>query len=72
MQFTRASFVVRCRACCCEYAKPDARSTARANPGCPECGALGWMPILHPVTDLETEPRRFDAGPRQPRAVREG
>jgi len=35
---------VRCLACGKEYAKPGGRGTLSANPGCPECGYVGWLP----------------------------
>jgi predicted nucleic acid-binding Zn-ribbon protein len=36
---------VRCLSCGNAYAKPTGRGTAAANPGCPECGYLGWLPF---------------------------
>jgi hypothetical protein len=57
---------VQCRACGAGYEKPKARSTARANPGCPECGAVGWMPAYSEVTAAGAAPHRSGAGP-QPR-----
>jgi hypothetical protein len=41
---------VLCRDCGLAYEKPAARSTVRANPGCPECGSLGWTPAADDVT----------------------
>lgn len=34
---------VRCLECGAVYAKPSAGGTVRENPGCPECGYVGWM-----------------------------
>ena len=34
---------VRCLECSAVYAKPARGGTAAANPGCPECGYLGWL-----------------------------
>jgi hypothetical protein len=41
------SSVVRvvCLACDRPYAKPADAHTILANPGCPECGYLGWIPV---------------------------
>ncbi len=33
---------VRCLECGAVYAKPSGGGTVRANPGCPECGYVGW------------------------------
>jgi hypothetical protein len=56
---------VRCLGCGKEYAKPAGGGTAATNPGCPECGYLGWLGLssaveatqLHSGADLR--PRRF-------------
>ena len=34
---------VRCLECGAVYAKPADGGTVRENPGCPECGYVGWM-----------------------------
>jgi ribosomal protein S27AE len=34
---------VRCLECGAFYAKPSDGGTVRQNPGCPECGYVGWM-----------------------------
>ncbi len=41
------SVVVRvaCLECGRSYPKPNTEWTIPANPGCPECGYVGWMPI---------------------------
>jgi predicted nucleic acid-binding Zn-ribbon protein len=48
---------VRCLSCGAAYTKPSQGGTVRANPGCPECGYLGWV-LASQLTKLE--PRRFD------------
>ena len=44
---------VRCLGCGVIYAKPKGGGTVSANPGCPECGYVGWV--------LETLPFTRDA-----------
>jgi hypothetical protein len=34
---------VRCLSCGVAYAKPTGGGTVSTNPGCPECGYLGWL-----------------------------
>ena len=34
---------VRCLGCGIAYVKPRGGGTVSANPGCPECGYLGWV-----------------------------
>jgi hypothetical protein len=36
---------VRCLACTGVYTKPARGGTSARNPGCPECGYLGWEPL---------------------------
>jgi predicted nucleic acid-binding Zn-ribbon protein len=54
---------VRCLECGSVYAKPAAGGTVRENPGCPDCGYVGWV-----ATDNERafneawSRRRFVAG----------
>jgi hypothetical protein len=36
---------VSCLECGSVYAKPAGGGTAATNPGCPECGYLGWLPF---------------------------
>jgi hypothetical protein len=59
---------VRCLSCGATYAKPQGRGTVKTNPGCPECGYLGWT--LADADLRADERRRFVADPRQPRAAR--
>ena len=37
--------IVRCLGCGAQYPKPNGGGTARANPGCPACGYLGWVAV---------------------------
>jgi len=39
---------VRCLECGDVYAKPLAGGTVQKNPGCPECGYVGWIPLTLP------------------------
>jgi predicted nucleic acid-binding Zn-ribbon protein len=41
---------VRCLECGFVYSKPAGGGTARQNPGCPECGYVGWLSTAVPVT----------------------
>jgi hypothetical protein len=34
---------VRCLGCGIQYVKPVGGGTVSANPGCPECGYVGWV-----------------------------
>ena len=53
---------VRCLECGLVYAKPSSGGTVRANPGCPDCGYVGWVGT--PVRTFEESwtPRHSDAG----------
>jgi predicted nucleic acid-binding Zn-ribbon protein len=44
---------VHCLACGATYSKPQGRGTVKTNPGCPECGYLGWSLAEDDVTDDE-------------------
>jgi hypothetical protein len=41
---------VRCLGCGIVYVKPTAGGTVSANPGCPECGYVGWVLEALPFT----------------------
>jgi NAD-dependent SIR2 family protein deacetylase len=58
-QVVRAFATVRCLDCGSTYTKPMGRGTAAANPGCPECGYLGWLPF----SAAPSQQSRFDADP---------
>ena len=53
---------VVCLACDRPYAKPADDHTILANPGCPECGYVGWIPVsgtealAHSDADLQQHP----------------
>jgi hypothetical protein len=53
---------VRCLECGAVYARPLGGGTVRENPGCPECGYVGWMATA-PVNEAWT-PARSAAGPQ--------
>jgi hypothetical protein len=54
---------VRCLSCGAVYAKPSEGGTVRENPGCPDCGYVGWAAAAAaiPVSDTWTT-RRSDVG----------
>jgi hypothetical protein len=59
---------VRCLSCGATYAKPEGRGTVKTNPGCPECGYLGWSPA---DADVKGGARlRFAEGPLPLRVAR--
>lgn len=49
---------VSCLECGTVYAKPSRGGTARSNPGCPDCGYVGWVSVN--VRFGEAQPRRSD------------
>jgi predicted nucleic acid-binding Zn-ribbon protein len=55
---------VRCLECGIVYAKPTRGGTAMVNPGCPECGYVGWVSA--------TVPMRFGAEDQRPETRRTG
>jgi hypothetical protein len=55
---------VRCLACDASYSKPRDGGTAAANPGCPDCGYLGWRSVSDDSRPLLS---RFAVGHPQPR-----
>jgi hypothetical protein len=58
---------VRCLECGAVYAKPTGGGTVRQNPGCPECGYVGWSDIGVRVTE-GWQPSRSGEDPRRHRA----
>jgi hypothetical protein len=45
---------VRCLKCSATYVKPSGGGTVSANPGCPDCGYVGWVRVTPPLrTDAE-------------------
>ncbi len=59
---------VRCLECGFVYAKPSGGGTVRENPGCPDCGYVGWLSTSL-VDELTQEwlPSRSDADRLPPR-----
>ena len=57
---------VRCLECGEVYAKPRAGGTVKENPGCPECGYVGWISTAPASVSEEWRPSRSAVG-RQPR-----
>ena len=57
---------VRCLECGEVYSKPADGGTVNQNPGCPNCGYVGWLSVSLPA------PRRSDADPRRHRSARSG
>jgi phage FluMu protein Com len=49
---------VRCLGCGWLYAKPQTGGTDQANPGCPRCGYVGWLPADSELTK-ERGQRRY-------------
>ena len=54
---------VRCLECGAVYAKPSDGGTVRENPGCPECGYVGWAAAAGGAFSESLLPRRLGAGP---------
>jgi hypothetical protein len=50
---------VRCLECGSIYAKPAGGGTARDNPGCPECGYVGWVSLRTGFTEPVGRSRFF-------------
>jgi hypothetical protein len=42
---------VRCLACRLVYVKPASGTTVGRNPGCPQCGYVGWLSVRVPLAD---------------------
>lgn len=59
---------VLCLECEQVYTKPVGCGTVWANPGCPHCGYVGWLPLTAPDVDTGNRPRRR----RHPLAVAAG
>lgn len=50
---------VRCLRCSASYVKPAGGGTVSANPGCPDCGYVGWVLEQRPVTEDAPQRRSF-------------
>ena len=55
---------VRCLECGAVYAKPRGGGTVRQNPGCPDCGYVGWTDVDAQLTEAWPL-HRSDEGRRQ-------
>ena len=62
---------VRCLDCGAVYSKPSGGGTRKQNPGCPDCGYLGWISTAVPLTP-SFERRRSAADPPPGRSARSG
>ena len=56
---------VTCLECGALYAKPNAGGTVRENPGCPDCGYVGWMAASPPEFNEAWLPPRSVEGHQQ-------
>jgi hypothetical protein len=54
-----ATEAVRCLECGAVYSKPAWGGTVTANPGCPECGYLGWLSSSIPFSEHAPRHRSF-------------
>ena len=59
---------VRCLDCGNVYAKPAGRGTVASNPGCPDCGYVGWLSATIPFTRAGAQ-SRSDADPHRRRSA---
>jgi predicted nucleic acid-binding Zn-ribbon protein len=55
---------VRCLGCGVVYAKPTGVGTVTANPGCPECGYVGWLLESSPFNRAALQLRSAGHHPR--------
>lgn len=53
---------VRCLECGATYSKPAGGGTVRQNPGCPDCGYVGWI-SLGVTPGGPSEPNRSGVDP---------
>ena len=53
---------VRCLDCGLVYAKPSGGGTVQANPGCPDCGYVGWVGARSRSFTESWTPPHSDAG----------
>lgn len=56
---------VRCLECGETYAKPAGGGTANANPGCPECGYVGWLSAAIPFRAASAQLHSGEDPPRR-------
>jgi hypothetical protein len=55
---------VLCLECGAVYAKPSDGGTVRQNPGCPDCGYVGWIRAATRFSAAQP-PHHYGAGPLQ-------
>jgi hypothetical protein len=60
---------VRCLSCGSAYGKPAGGGTVRSNPGCPECGYVGWVLAESAAITGGFEPHRSFADPPRRRSA---
>ncbi len=48
---------VRCLECSAVYGKPRGGGTSEQNPGCPDCGYVGWLAATIPFSADGRRPR---------------
>jgi len=58
---------VRCLDCGAVYAKPSGGGTVRQNPGCPECGYVGWIDVGARINEASLSRRSAEGRPPRPR-----
>jgi hypothetical protein len=58
---------VRCLECGAYYAKPSDGGTVRRNPGCPECGYVGWVGARVPINEARLQRRSGEDRQHLPR-----
>ena len=56
---------VRCLDCGIVYSKPARGGTTASNPGCPECGYVGWISVTVPIGERAARSR--SSGDQPPR-----
>ena len=56
---------VQCLECGSEYGKPLGGGTVRENPGCPDCGYVGWISTSPTAFTEAWTPTRYAAGQQQ-------
>ena len=62
--------VVRCLGCAQVYSKPSAGGTISKNPGCPDCGYVGWVPLVVSLSGARRRARSGADRPQHPSARR--
>jgi hypothetical protein len=56
---------VRCLECGGVYAKPSGGGTVEQNPGCPDCGYVGWLAASVPISEDHALRRSSGDRPRR-------